>query len=61
MLRGGGSMLVFWMNPSASVTFNAMMIADKHGGNAVFVLLAASAGVGTLLFAFCRPAQAHKY
>ncbi|QDT71021.1 hypothetical protein [Lacipirellula limnantheis] len=54
-------MLVFWMNPSASVTFNAKMIADKHGGNAVFVLLAAPAGVGTLPSALCCPAQAHKY
>jgi sugar phosphate permease len=36
-------------------------LADTHGWNSVFVFLAASAGIGTLLFALCWPAKAHGY
>jgi OPA family glycerol-3-phosphate transporter-like MFS transporter/OPA family sugar phosphate sensor protein UhpC-like MFS transporter len=113
MLCCGAAILTFWMYPSGSVTFNALVLAaagffiygpqcligiaaanlatkraaaasagltglfgyasmlvsgvgigwlaDKHGWNAVFVLLAASAGIGSLLFALCWPAKAHGY
>jgi OPA family glycerol-3-phosphate transporter-like MFS transporter/OPA family sugar phosphate sensor protein UhpC-like MFS transporter len=36
-------------------------LAEKHGWDAAFVLLAISAGVGSLLFALCWPAKAHGY
>lgn len=113
MLCCGAAILTFWMYPSGSVTFNALVLAaagffiygpqcligiaaanlatkraaaasagltglfgyasmlvsgvgigwlaDNHGWNAVFVLLAGSAGIGSLLFALCWPAKAHGY
>ncbi len=36
-------------------------LAENHGWNAAFILLAISAGIGSLLFALCWPAKAHGY